>query len=106
MEVDSGVITTAQNSGDATVVGLLSGLVQALVDRPEGVLITAIRAEQTTILEVKVEPDDVRRIIGRKGRTADALREILLNLGGKEGRRYLMEIIEPRGRVTVPVSFR
>ena len=84
---------------------LLQLVVQALVDQPQAVRIEAISGSQAVIFEVKVDREDVRRVIGRKGRTADALREIMLNLGSKVGRRFLLEILEPEGRVEeVPAS--
>jgi len=49
----------------------------------------------SVIFEVKVPPPEVRRVIGRKGRTADALRELLTNFAGKANRRFLLEILEP-----------
>jgi predicted RNA-binding protein YlqC (UPF0109 family) len=49
----------------------------------------------STIFEVSVARDDVKRLVGRKGRTADAVRLLLGHLGAKVGRRYRMEILEP-----------
>lgn len=89
---------------DRDTAALLTLLVQALVDRPDVVDIHPIASEQLTIFEVRVAPEDVRRIIGRKGRTADAIRELLSKLGGKVGRRYHLEILEPTGRVTLPLG--
>ena len=103
MQIETQMSETPSGTVDGAVAALLQMLVQSLVDNQNRVSITILRAEQTTIFEVKVDPEDVRRIIGRKGRTADAIREILFNLGSKEGRRYVMEIVEPRGRMTIPV---
>ena len=83
---------------------LLRLLVKSLVDQPNAVDIGILTAEQSTIFEVKVDAEDVRRMIGRQGRTADALRQILLNLGSKAGRRYHLEILEPTNRITVPLG--
>ena len=77
------------------IAALLDLMIRALVDYPEDVLVQTLEGSQSTIFEVKVNPDDVRRVIGRKGRTADAVREILINLGSKAGRRFLLEIVEP-----------
>ena len=73
-------------------------LVRALVDEPEAVAIKAVQGGQAVIFEVAVHPEDVRRIVGRKGRTADACRELLTNLGSKAGRRFHLEIVEPKER--------
>lgn len=76
---------------------LLTLLIRALVDSPAEVRIQAVVGSQAVIYEVHVAPDDVRRVIGRKGRTADALRELMTGMGGKAGCRFLLEILEPEG---------
>ena len=80
---------------------LLHLMIRGLVDRPEAVKVDMVEGGQSVIFEVRVDREDVRRVIGRKGRTADALREIMTNLGGKAGRRYLLEIVEPAERFSV-----
>ena len=77
---------------------LLNLLIRSLVDFPDDVSVQTLEGSQSTIFEVKVNREDVRRVIGRKGRTADAVREILINLGSKAGRRFLLEIVEPSPR--------
>lgn len=81
---------------------LLNMLIRALVDFPNDVLVRPVAGSQAVIFEVGVHAEDVRRVIGRKGRTADALREILINLGSKSRSRFLLEVIEPveRSRTT------
>ena len=81
-----------------TIDGILDWLertVSALVDFPGCVRVQAMKGAQTTIFEVKVDPGDVRRLIGRKGRTAGALREILTNFGARIKMRCHLEILEP-----------
>lgn len=73
---------------------LLKTLVVALVDRPEAVEVHEIVGSQATVLEVKVAKPDHGKVIGRKGRTANAIRELLIDLGGKRNRRYVLEILE------------
>jgi len=75
---------------------LMELMVKALVDSPESVGIHTVSGTQAVIYEVSVAPIDVRRVIGRRGRTADALREILTNLGSKAGLRFMLEIVEPQ----------
>lgn len=91
------VHAAAQPTVEATLAVVIP-LIHALVDDPAAVKVSAVTGAQAVVFEVEVAPSDVRRIIGRKGRTADALREIFTNLGGKAQRRYLLEIIEPAGR--------
>ena len=85
-----------ESTNEASVI--LTELIKGLVDHPDRVDIQSLDGSQSTVFEVKVAPIDVRRIIGRRGRTADAIREILLNLGSKAGRRYLLQIVEPQER--------
>ena len=73
---------------------LVELIAQALVDQPEKVVVSQIEGEQTTILELKVAPEDLGKVIGKQGRTARAIRIILGAAGMKLKRRYNLEIIE------------
>ncbi|MBP1770054.1 MAG: RNA-binding protein domain [Candidatus Aminicenantes bacterium] len=73
---------------------LVELIAKALVDQPDKVVVTQLEGEQTTVLELKVAPEDLGKVIGKQGRTARAIR-ILLGAGGmKLKRRYNLEIIE------------
>jgi predicted RNA-binding protein YlqC (UPF0109 family) len=69
-------------------------IVHAMVDSPEKVVVTATNGDQTTILKVSVGPGEAGKIIGKHGRTADALRTLLLAVAGKEKRRVIVEIAD------------
>ena len=84
--------------------GILKTMIGGLVDVPAGVGVESVCSTQSVIFEVTVDADDVRRVIGRKGRTANAVREILTNLGAKAGLRFHLEIVEPAGRLTVALG--
>ena len=73
---------------------LLSMLVRSLVDDPEAVKINEVSAGSTHILEVDVAEADRGKVIGRGGSTAEALRTILKAAGGRDGKRYVLEIVE------------
>lgn len=74
---------------------MLIYVVQQLVDRPEDVKVNEVSGGRSIILELKVNQGDVGKVIGRQGKTADALRTLLKAMAGKTGRRGLMlEIIE------------
>ena len=73
---------------------LVELIAQALVDQPEKVVVTQIEGEQTTVLELKVAPEDLGKVIGKQGRTARAIRLILGAAGMKLKRRFTLEIIE------------
>jgi hypothetical protein len=54
-----------------------------------------IEGEQTTVLELRVAPEDLGKIIGKQGRTARAIRTILSAAGMKVRKRFVLEILEP-----------
>jgi hypothetical protein len=73
---------------------LIKYIAQALVDHPEQVEVQEIRAQQTLVLELKVAKEDLGKVIGKKGRTALAMRTILSCASAKEKIRAVLEIIE------------
>jgi len=73
---------------------LIKYIAQALVDHPEQVEVQEIRAQQTLVLELKVAKEDLGKVIGKKGRTALAMRTILSCASAKEKVRAVLEIIE------------
>lgn len=73
---------------------LVELIAKALVDQPEKVVVSVLDGEQTTILELKVAPEDLGKVIGKQGRTARAIRIILGAAGMKIKRRFNLEIIE------------
>jgi predicted RNA-binding protein YlqC (UPF0109 family) len=79
---------------DRTMRDLVERMSRALVDKPDDVRVSEIRGESTVAIELRVAPDDLGKVIGKKGRTAVAMRTILGAAGAKIGRRYILEIIE------------
>lgn len=73
---------------------LLKIIVQALVDNPEQIKITAVEGKQVIILELKVAKEDIGKVIGKQGRTAHAVRTILGAASAKIKKRATLEIIE------------
>ncbi|MDD3719206.1 MAG: KH domain-containing protein [Actinomycetota bacterium] len=73
---------------------LLEYLAKALVDNPEGVEVTAVEGERSVILQLRVDPDDVGKVIGKKGRIAQAMRTLVKASATKEGRNAIVEIID------------
>lgn len=70
-------------------------LAKHLVDNPEGVKVTQIDSEKTTIFELSVADGDLGKIIGRGGKTAKALRTLLTAVSAKlGGKRAILEILE------------
>ncbi len=73
---------------------LVEAIARALVDNPEQVQVRAVEGEQVTVLELRVHPDDLGKVIGRQGRTAKSMRTILGAAGMKLKKRLTLEILE------------
>ena len=79
---------------DRAMKNLIKRIVQAVVDNPEQVAISEVEGKQITVLEIKVAKEDIGKIIGKQGRTAQAIRTILNAASAKAKKRTIMEIIE------------
>ena len=73
---------------------LIEDIAKALVDVPEEVSVREVTGEQVTVLELKVAPSDLGKVIGKQGRTARSIRTILGAAGMKVNRRFTLEILE------------
>jgi predicted RNA-binding protein YlqC (UPF0109 family) len=78
-------------SGDMR--SLIEQIAKALVDEPDKVSVEQVEGE-TTVLELRVAPGDLGKVIGKQGRTARSMRTILGAAGMKLRRRFSLEIIE------------
>lgn len=61
----------------------LEHLVRGIVDHPDDVRVDMVNNRRGSRLEIRVHPDDLGRVIGRGGRTARALRQVITGVGGK-----------------------
>jgi len=73
---------------------LVEAIAKALVDNPEQVQVRAVEGEQVTVLELRVHPTDLGKVIGKQGRTARSIRTLLGAAGMKLHRRFTLEILE------------
>ena len=73
---------------------LIAYIAKAVVDKPEEVVVTEIVGQQTSVIELKVAKEDIGKIIGKQGRTAQAMRTILSAASAKMKKRSVLEIIE------------
>ncbi|MGX8685630.1 MAG: KH domain-containing protein [Spirochaetales bacterium] len=73
---------------------LVEYIVKSLVDYPDSVELNVIEGEKSTILELRVSPDDIGKVIGRQGRIAKALRTILSATATKSGKHASLEILD------------
>jgi predicted RNA-binding protein YlqC (UPF0109 family) len=72
---------------------VIKAIAQKLVDHPEQVEVAAIEGDHTTVLELSVADGDLGKVIGKQGRTAQAIRTILGAASGKRDKRYILEIV-------------
>lgn len=73
---------------------LIKYIAQALVDHPEQVTVRILEGNQTSVLELKVAKEDVGKVIGKQGRTAQSMRTLLNAVSSKLNKRFVLEIIE------------
>ncbi|MGP1507756.1 MAG: KH domain-containing protein [Sphaerochaeta sp.] len=73
---------------------LVEYIVKSLVDQPELVEVNVVEGEKSTILELRVSPDDIGKVIGKQGRIAKALRTILSATATKSGKHASLEILD------------
>jgi uncharacterized protein len=73
---------------------LIEAIAKALVDHPEQVQVRVVEGEQVTILELRVHPEDLGKVIGRQGRTVESMRTILAAAGMKLRKRITLEILD------------
>ena len=67
---------------------------RSLVDNPDKVQVTEIEGEKTIVIELRVDPAELGKVIGKQGRIARALRTLLSAMGRKSGKRGVLEILE------------
>ncbi|AKA69931.1 MULTISPECIES: KH domain-containing protein [Clostridium] len=72
---------------------LVQIIAKSLVDNPDEVQVNEIAGEQSIILELKVAPDDMGKVIGKQGRIAKAIRTVVKAAAIKENKRVVVEII-------------
>lgn len=70
----------------------LEHLVKSIVDNPEDASVTHKETSRGELLEIRVHPDDLGRVIGRGGRTAKALRTLVIALA--EGKRIRVDVVD------------
>ena len=76
------------------VTELVNQMARALVDKPEMVTVHELKGRNTSVIELRVAKEDIGKVIGKKGRNAEALRTILGAAATKERKTYVLEIID------------
>ncbi|MCL2152374.1 MAG: KH domain-containing protein [Oscillospiraceae bacterium] len=73
---------------------LLSYIAQNLVDNPDDVSVTEIENESETVFELRVNPDDMGKVIGRQGRIAKEIRALMRSVAQRQGKRISVDIVD------------
>ena len=72
-------------------------VVKELVDHPDEVDVREVDGERVVVFELRLNPTDIGKVIGKSGRTITAVRTLLTSAAAKHGKRAMLEIIEPEG---------
>ena len=73
---------------------LVEAIAKSLVDKPENVVVTETSSRQGTVIELKVDPDDMGKVIGKQGRIAKALRVVVKAAATRENKKVTVEIVK------------
>jgi predicted RNA-binding protein YlqC (UPF0109 family) len=73
---------------------LIHSIAVALVDHPDEVDVVEVPGDQNTVIELRVAKDDIGKVIGKEGRTAQSMRTLLTALSTKLGRRAHLDIVD------------
>ena len=76
------------------MVELVKHVVSMLVDRVDEVDINEMKGDSVQVIEIKVAKEDVGKVIGKAGKTADAIRTIVNCAAAKAQKRYILQIID------------
>jgi uncharacterized protein len=79
---------------DSSLKEVVETIAKALVDNPDDVAVTELDGEAAIVLELRVAPQDLGKVIGKQGRTARAMRTLLRAAGMKLRKRFVLEILE------------
>lgn len=85
-------MTTSQASSE--LVQVVEVIAKSLVDAPDEVSVSEVQGENTTVIRLKVAKTDIGKIIGKEGKTAKAIRTIMMGVATKLKRRTVLEIVE------------
>lgn len=73
---------------------LVRGIARALVDEPSAVEVKSEERDESTLLKLRVAPQDLGKVIGKQGRTARSVRTVLGAVSMKLHHRYMLDILE------------
>ena len=73
---------------------LIEYVVKTLIDHPEDLRIAEIEGERTIVFELRCHPEDVGKVIGKSGKTVDAIRTLLSTVAARQNKRAMLEVVE------------
>jgi len=79
---------------EATMKTLVELIAKKLVDKPEEVKVSEVSGDYSCVIELKVAKEDIGKVIGKKGAHAQAIRTLMMAASGKDGKRYILEILD------------
>ena len=73
---------------------LVEAIAKSLVDKPENVEVTETSTRQGTVIQLKVDPDEMGKVIGKQGRIAKALRVVVKAAATRDNKKVTVEIVK------------
>ncbi len=73
---------------------LLTYVARNLVENADAVSVTEVKGEGVTVLELRVDPGDMGKVIGRQGRIAKEIRTLIRSVGQRQGKKVSVEIVD------------
>ena len=73
---------------------LIEQIAKSIVEKPDEVKVRAIEGEHAVVIELRVDRDDIGKVIGKQGRTITAMRTILNAARAQKEKRHILEVIE------------
>ena len=87
-----------ENNGVTNMTELIGDIARALVDLPESVAVESFDEEDSTVIRLRVAPNDIGKVIGKQGRTARSMRTILSAASMKLKHRFALDIVEDQSQ--------
>ena len=94
MSMSSSTVTGQGLSEGQQLRELVSYISQALVDKPTEVSVNLLEGESAIVLELRVDPEDIGKVIGKGGQTAKSLRKLLSAAATKLRKKAMLQIVE------------
>lgn len=73
---------------------LIRSLIEALVDNPQDIDLQVVEGEKTVVFELKLNESDVGKVIGKKGKTINAIRTLLKAIVTKDNKKVMLELLQ------------